>query len=63
MSWRRLEDIFSKHLEEVLKKSWGRLEDDRNFYDQPINDSDKKYDEIRKIAIEKRPILWLFFIM
>ena len=26
---------------------------DRNFYDQPINDSIKKYDEIRKIATRK----------
>ena len=26
------------------------LIDDRNFYDQPINDQFKKYDEIRKIA-------------
>ena len=26
------------------------LIDDRNFYDQPINDQVKKYDEIRKIA-------------
>ena len=24
--------------------------DGRNFYDQPINDSIKKYDEIRKIS-------------
>ena len=27
------------------------LIDSRNFYDQPINDQIKKYDEIRKIAI------------
>ena len=25
----------------------------RNFYDQPINDSIRKYDEIRKIATAK----------
>ena len=24
--------------------------DERNFYDQPVNDQIKKYDEIRKIA-------------
>ena len=30
------------------------LFDGRNFYDQPINDQIKKYDEIRKIATEKR---------
>ena len=29
------------------------LIDDRNFYEQPINDQTKKYDEIRKIATEK----------
>ena len=29
------------------------LIDGRNFYDQPINDQIKKYDEIRKIATEK----------
>ena len=29
------------------------LIDGRNFYDQPINDQIKKYDEIRKIAIGK----------
>ena len=29
------------------------LIDDRNFYDQPINDEIKKYDEIRKIATGK----------
>ena len=29
------------------------LIDGRNFYDQPINDQIRKYDEIRKIATEK----------
>ena len=29
------------------------LIDGRNFYDQPINDQIKKYDEIRKIATGK----------
>ena len=29
------------------------LIDGRNFYDQPINDQIKKYDEIRKTAIEQ----------
>ena len=29
------------------------LIDGRNFYDQPINDSIRKYDEIRKIATRK----------
>ena len=27
--------------------------DGRNFYDQPINDSIKQYDEVRKISTEK----------
>ena len=30
------------------------LIDSRNFYDQPINDSIRKYDEIRKFATGKR---------
>ena len=30
------------------------LIDGRNFYDQPISDQIKKYDEIRKIVIGKR---------
>ena len=29
------------------------LTDGRNFYDQPINDQIKNYDEIRKIATGK----------
>ena len=29
------------------------LIDGRNFYDQPINDQIKKYDEIRKITTEQ----------
>ena len=33
--------------------SYNVLIDGRNFYDQPINDSIRKYDEIRKIATEK----------
>ena len=38
------------------------LIDGRNFYDQPINDQIKKYDEIRKIDIGKGEGLhnWLF---
>ena len=30
--------------------NYNLLIDDKNFYDQPINDQIKKYDEIRKIA-------------
>ena len=33
--------------------SYNVLIDDRNFYDQPINNSIRKYDEIRKIATGK----------
>ena len=33
--------------------SYNVLTDGRNFYDQPINDSIRKYDEIRKIATGK----------
>ena len=33
--------------------SYNMLIDGRNFYDQPINDSIRKYDEIRKIATGK----------
>ena len=35
------------------------LIDGRNFYDQPINDKVKKYDEIRKIATGKEMITQL----
>ena len=34
-------------------KSYNVLFDGRNFYDQPINDSIRKYDEIRKITTGK----------
>ena len=33
--------------------SYNVLIDGRNFYDQPINDSIRKYDEVRKIATGK----------
>ena len=36
--------------------SYNVLIDGRNFYDQPINDSIRKYDEIRKIATGKETI-------
>ena len=39
--------------------SYNVLNDGRNFYDQPINDSIRKYDEIRKIATGKEIILRL----
>ena len=33
--------------------------DGRNFYDQPINDSIKQYDEVRKISTDKVMIILL----
>ena len=42
------------HRKDFLPKvnitNYNVLIDGRNFYDQPINDQIKKYDEIRKIA-------------
>ena len=37
-------------LPRVYITNYNVLIDGRNFYDQPINDQIKKYDEIRKIA-------------
>ena len=34
--------------------AFGNTENGRNFYDQPINDQIKKYNEIRKIATGQR---------
>ena len=41
-------------LQRVNITSYNVLIDDRNFYDQPINDQIKKYNEIRKITTGKR---------
>ena len=42
---------FRKYLLPIVKMENYNIEiDDRNFYDQPINDSIKQYDEIRKIS-------------
>ena len=41
-------------LQRVNITSYNVLIDDRNFYDQPINDQIKKYNEIRKIITGKR---------
>ena len=38
--------------------SYNVLIDGRNFYDQPINDSIRKYDEIRKIATGKGDLIF-----
>ena len=40
-------------LPRVDKASYNLLIHGRNFYDQPINDQIKKYDEVRKIATGK----------
>ena len=40
-------------LPSVYITKYNVLIDDRNFYDQPINDQMKNYDEIRKIATGK----------
>ena len=40
-------------LSRVNITNYNVLIDGRNFYDQPINDQIKKYDEIRKIATGK----------
>ena len=48
-------DNHRKHfLPRVEITKYNVLIDGRNFYDQPINDQIKKYDEIRKITTEKR---------
>ena len=40
-------------LPRVKPNNYNVLVDGRNFYDQPISEEIKKYDEIRKIAIGK----------
>ena len=52
---RVIRDSYRKYfVRRVDITSYHVLIDDRNFYDQPINDSIRKYDEIRKIATGKR---------
>ena len=47
-------DSYRKYfLPRVNITDYNVLIDGRNFYDQPINDQNKKYDEIRKIATGK----------
>ena len=44
-------DSFKKYFLPIAKIENYNIEiDGRNFYDQPINDSFKQYDEIRKIS-------------
>ena len=44
-------DSFKKHfLPRVKMENYNIKIDGKNFYDQPINDSVKQYDEIRKIS-------------
>ena len=49
---RVIRDSYRKYFVPIT--SYNVLIDGRNFYDQSINDSVKKYDEIRKIATGKR---------
>ena len=51
---RIIRDSYRKYFDpRVDISSYNVLSDGRNFYDQPINDSVRKYDEIRKIATGK----------
>ena len=51
---REIRDSYRKYfVPRVDITSYNVLIDGRNFYDQPINDSIRKFDEIRKIATEK----------
>ena len=44
-------DSFKKYvLPRVKKEDYNIETDGRNFYDQPINDSIKQYDKVRKIS-------------
>ena len=44
-------DSFKKYfLPRFKNENYNIKIDDRNFYDQPINDSVKQYDEVRKIT-------------
>ena len=45
--------VLIKLKETVIENIYNVLIDGRNFYDQPINDQIKKYDEIRKITTGK----------
>ena len=45
-------DFYQKYLlPRVKMENWNIEIDERNFYDQPINDSIKQHDEVRKISI------------
>ena len=57
VSNRVIRDSYRKYfVPRVDITSYNVLIDDRNFYDQPTNDSIRKYDEIRKIATGKGDI-------
>ena len=54
------ENSFGKYFLPRLKIENYNIENDgRNFYDQPINDSIKQYNEIRKISTAKVMIIKL----
>ena len=45
------DDSFEKYFFPTIKiENWSIEIDGRNFYDQPINDSIKQYDEVRKVS-------------
>ena len=47
-------DYFKKYsLQRVNIENYNIKIDEKNFYDQPINDSIKQYDKIRKISTEQ----------
>ena len=62
-------DFFKKYfLPRVKIENYNIKIDGRNFYDQPINDSIKQYDEIRKISTGQGDYyttgcLWILLIL
>ena len=49
-----IENLYDKYFLPRLKIDNQNIEiDRRNFYDQPINDSIKQYDELRKVSKEQ----------
>ena len=46
-------DSYKKYFPRIEIENYNIKIDGKNFYDQPINDSIKQYDEIRKISTEQ----------
>ena len=56
-------DYFKKYsLQRVNIENYNIEIDGKNFYDQPINDSIKQYDEIEKYQQDKVMIIQLVFL-